>query len=175
MAHVDKDYLLGGHRCVSLAEIDAVFKSHVVFGVAPALLVIDEIVYQCVVVVVTFHHNTVEIFEVVVAVYGIRDKHDTFLCRCFYQKAVIWDVVGRFKGLDGKSTDECLLSRRKRLYALNRAFFEQFFVDFLAKEHMNASADELFCGGFVEMVGVPWFYSPVRGDTAPHRCKVLHI
>ena len=175
MTHVYKDYPLCSHRCVPLAEVNAVFKSHVVFGVAPTLFSVDKVVYKRVVVMVAFDHNAVEVFEVKVAVHRVSDKHDTFLCRCFYQKAVIWHVVGRFKGLDGKSTDECLLSRRKRLYAPNRVFFEQFFVDLFAYKHGDTSADELLCCGFVEMVEVPWFYSPVRGDTAPHRCKVLHI
>lgn len=175
MTHVDKDYLLGSYGCVTLAEIDAVFKSHVVFGVTAALFSVDKVVDERVVVMITFDHNAVDVLEVKTAVHGIRDEHDTFFSRCFYQEAVIWHVVGYFKWLDYKSPNECLLSRRKRLYALNRAFFEQFLVDFLAAENGDASPDELFCGGFVKMVEVPWFCSPVRGDTAPHRCKILHI
>lgn len=124
---------------------------------------------------ITFDHNAVDVLEVKAAVHGVRDEHDTFLSWRFDEKTVIWNIVSDFKGLDYKYSNERLLSRRKRIYALNRAFFEQFLVDFLAAEHRNASPDELFCGGFVEMVYVPWFYSPVRGDTAPHRCKVLHI
>ena len=82
-------------------------------------IVIDKVVYKRVVVMVAFDHDAVEIFEVIVAVHGIRDEHDTFLCRCFYQKAVIWHVVGRFKWLDGKSADERFLSHWEGFYAHN--------------------------------------------------------
>jgi hypothetical protein len=44
------------------------------------------------------------------------------------------------------------LSHRKRLYAPNQAFFQQFLVHLFSEEHGDASSDELFCGGFVEMV-----------------------
>jgi hypothetical protein len=59
VTEVYKDYLLGGHRCVPLAQVNAIFKPHVVFWVAPALLGIDKVVYKRVVVVITFDHYTV--------------------------------------------------------------------------------------------------------------------
>jgi hypothetical protein len=119
MTHVDEDYLLCGYGCVTLAEINAVFKSHVVLGVAAALFRVYKVVNKRVIVMIALNHDAVEIFEVVVAVYGIRDKHDTFLCRCVYQKAVIWHVVGRFKWLDGKSSDERFFSHWEGFYAPN--------------------------------------------------------
>ena len=124
VTHVDEDYLLCCYRCVPLAEINAVFKSHVVLWVATALFCVYKIVYQRVIVMVGFDHDAVEVFEVKAAVHGVRDKHDTLLCWSFDEKTVIWHVVSDFKGLDCKSPNERLLSRRKRLYAPNQAFFE---------------------------------------------------
>ena len=85
---------------------------------------VDKVVDKRVVIMVAFHHNTVKILEVIVAVHGIRDEHDTFLCGSFDEKAVIWDVVGRFKGLDGKSSNERFLSHWEGFYAPNRALFQ---------------------------------------------------
>lgn len=82
-------------------------------------IVINKIINQCVFIIITFDHNAVDVLEVKTAVHGVRDEHDTFLCRRLDEKAVIWHVVSDFKGLDSKSTDERLLSRRKWLYAPN--------------------------------------------------------
>lgn len=57
----------------------------------------------------------------------------------------------RFKGLDDKSTDFVLKVAEKRRKALQIGFFDYLFVC----KDWNASPDELFCGGWVEMVAMP--------------------
>ena len=57
----------------------------------------------------------------------------------------------RFKGLDDKSSDFVGEMAEKRRKALQIGFFDYIF---LCKD-LYASSDELFCGGWVEVVAVP--------------------
>lgn len=76
----------------------------------------------------------------------------------------------RFKGLDDKSSDFVLKVAVKRQKALQIGFLDYLFV----RKDLDASSDELFCGGWVDVVGVT-LSSSVRSQTASHRHKSLRI
>lgn len=60
------------------------------------------------------------------------------------------DIVRRFKGLDNKSSDFVRKMAEKRRKALQIGFFDYLFVC----KDWYASSDELFCGGWVQMVAM---------------------
>lgn len=75
-----------------------------------------------------------------------------------------------FKGLDDKSSDFVLKVAEKRRKALQIGFFDYLFVC----KDLYAASDELFCGGWVDVVAMT-LSSSVRSQTASHRHKSLRI
>ena len=65
-------------------------------------LVSVEVVQKGIVVMVALDHDAVEFAEFKVDPDSVSEKDDAFIGGCCYKKAVIWYVVGRFEGLDGK-------------------------------------------------------------------------
>jgi hypothetical protein len=72
--------------------------------------------------------------------------------------------MGRFKGLDDKLSDFVLKVAEKRPKAIQIDFFDYLFVC----KDWYASSDELFCGGWVDVVAMPIVLSPMGGNTASH-------
>lgn len=119
VAEVYQDYLFEVRVHVGLAEGDTVRQAEVVFWVAGANLVLCEVVEEGVIVVVALDHDAVDVFEAILAFYGVGYEHYSLPGRSFYQEAVIWHVVGDFKWLDGKSSDERFLSYWEGFYTPN--------------------------------------------------------
>lgn len=76
-------------------------------------IVINKIINQCIFIIVTLYHKTVDVLELVSALNSVCYEYDTLFCRSGYQKAIIRHVVGDFKGLHDKSSDVSFLLRKK--------------------------------------------------------------
>ena len=105
VAQMYQDNLFKMYVEVRVAEIDAVGQSEVILRMTLANLILFQILQKSPVVVVTLDHDAVDVFEAILAFYGVGHEHYSLPGRSFYQEAVIWHVVGDFKWLDGKSSN----------------------------------------------------------------------
>lgn len=164
MAEVYQYYLLRACAQILLAELGAIVKTKMPLWMAHAHIVVAEVVQEGIVVVVAFDHNAVDVSETEVDSCCVGNKKYSFICRRFYKETVIWCIMRRFKGLDDKSSNFVRKVAEKRRKAFQIGFFDYLFVC----KARDASSDELFCGGWVDVVAVPIVLSPMGGNTASH-------